>query len=291
MEPKPLAPNQGWHGQAHLVYARQAEKTVLVKGFTQAPLKLQKPLYLEGPAVCQTVLVHTAGGMVGGDRLTVQVHLQPDSRGLVTTAAAHKIYGSQAAAGQAPAPLRGAEQRVEIHLASGSCLEWLPQETILFNGANYDQHLRVALPPGAIWCGWEVTRFGRSARGERFDQGQWRSHLEVWQGDRPLWLDRQSLTGGSAALDSPNGLGGQAVVGSFALVGFLPATDLVNELRELWEAAWPGEGGVTRLQTGLLCRYRGPSSEVARRWFVSLWGHLRPFYLGRVAMPSRVWPT
>ena len=46
-----------------------------------------------------------------------------------------------------------------------ACLEWLPQETILFNGAIYRQDLRVELATGASWLGWEITRFGRSARG------------------------------------------------------------------------------------------------------------------------------
>jgi urease accessory protein len=228
------------------------------------------------------VLVHTAGGLVGGDGLEVQLAAAPQAQVLVTTAAASKVYGSSA---EAPS-----SQTVEITLASDSCLEWMPQETIVFNQAHYQQQLRVTLAPGAIWGGWEITRFGRSARGETFECGHWRSQLEVWQNGQPLWCDRQQLVGGSPPLHSPNGLAGHPVVGSFALLGYSLDQAQVEVLRQLWPQDQPGDVGVTRLQAGLICRYRGPSSQAARRWFVAVWQHLRPHYLGRPGAASRVWP-
>jgi urease accessory protein len=219
---------------------------------------------------------------VGGDSLGIEIQAEPGSQVLVTTAAASKVYGSEATS--------PTNQQVEITLAPHSCLEWMPQETIVFKNAHYRQGLRNNLAPGALWAGWEITRFGRSARGETFDQGQWRSHLEVWQADRPLWLDRQHLVGGSPSLHSPNGLADQPVVGSFAVVGYDAAPGQIAALRQLWPGDQPGAIGVTRLQTGVLCRYRGPSSQAARRWFVAVWEHLRPHYLGRAAAVSRVWP-
>ncbi len=216
------AQTAGWHGKADFVYDQRGPKTVPTRSFTQAPLKVQRPLYPEGPEVCHSVLVHTAGGMVGGDQLTVKTQTYPHSRALITTAAANKIYGHGGGLGTgvaSPPPLDQTQQTVTITLAPGSCLEWFPQDTIIFSGAQYRQRLRVNLAEGALWCGWEVTRFGRSAGGERFTQGHWRSDLEVWQGDVPLWVDRQQVAGGSLALDSANGLAGQAVVGNMALVG------------------------------------------------------------------------
>ncbi|MGF1566463.1 MAG: urease accessory protein UreD [Nodosilinea sp.] len=280
-------PQLGWHGIAHLTYAVWEETCVPIQTFTQAPLKVQRPLYPEGKGVCHTVLVHTAGGMVRGDSLDVQLKLAPDCRVVATTAAANKVYGSQSAALHA-AGLTAA-QTVGLALPAGSCLEWFPQETIVFNEAQYRQDLRVDLAPGALWCGWDITRFGRSARGERFERGHWRSHLEVWQGERPLWIDRQVLEGGSPALDSPNGLRGYAVVGSFVVLGKMPDPDQVTRLRNLWPLDQPGDTGVTRLQNGLLCRYRGPSSQTARQWFVAVWQHLRPWYLDLPVVVPRVW--
>ncbi|WP_225885208.1 urease accessory protein UreD [Leptolyngbya sp. KIOST-1] len=271
-----------WVGEARLSYALEAGRCVPTQTYTRAPLRVQRPLYPEGKELCHSVLVHTAGGLVGGDSLEVQLRVAPQAQVLVTTAAASKVYGSSA---EAPT-----EQRVDIALATGSCLEWMPQETIVFNSAHYRQQLRVELEPGAIWSGWEITRFGRSAREETFEQGQWRSQLAVWQREQLLWCDRQQLVGGSAPLHSPNGLAGHPVVGSFALLGYSPTPAQIDHIRQLWPQEQAGAGGVTRLQAGLLCRYRGPSSQAARRWFVAVWQYLRPHYLGRPGAVSRVWP-
>lgn len=279
--PPPLA-QAGWSGLARLSYALESGRCIPTQTYARAPLRVQRPLYPEGEGLCHTVLVHTAGGLVGGDSLEVQLTVATQAQVLVTTVAASKVYGSRIES--------LASQHVTITLAPGSCLEWMPQETIVFNNAHYRQHLRVNLAPGAIWGGWEITRFGRSASGEAFEQGEWRSQLEIWQDNRPLWLDRQRLTGGGPPLHSPNGLAGHPVVGSFAVVGYSPDAAQMAALRQLWPADQPGDIGVTRLQSGVLCRYRGPSSQAARRWFVTVWQHLRPHYLGRPATRSRLWP-
>ncbi|MFE4105748.1 urease accessory protein UreD [Almyronema epifaneia] len=267
-----------WHGQLQLSFGRQAEKTTPIQVQATAPLKLQRPFYPEGD-LCHSVIVHTAGGMVGGDRLTLNLQLQSLSQALVTTAAANKVYRSSGLT---------THQQVCLRLAPQTCLEWLPQETIVFNQARYQQNSRIELAPGAVWLGWEITRFGRSASGEQFLAGSWRSQLEVWQQDQPLWIDRQSLSGGSAALQSPHGLGGYPVIGSLALLGYAVSEPQLATLRQSWRPE-TGDTGITALMQGVLCRYRGPSSQAARAWFVALWQILRPWYLGRAVCMPRVW--
>jgi len=272
----------GWQGSLELVFGRQQNATQVIHQQARSPLKVQRSFYPEGPEVCHSVILHTAGGMVGGDRLGFNVQLQTQAQALVTTAAAAKIYRSLGPA---------AQQTVQIQVEPGAWLEWLPQETILFNGAVYRQDLRVELAETSTWLGWEITRFGRSARGEQFLQGNWRSHTEVWRRGRPLWIDRQSLPGGEGAIRSLNGLNHHPVVGSFAFVGRTVETDWIEKIRDLWDKGEePGEAGVTRLLEGLLCRYRGPSSQSARRWFLQVWNLLRCVYQERPACPPRVWP-
>jgi urease accessory protein len=218
--------------------------------------------------------------MVGGDRLCLDLRLEPNAQVLITTAAAGKVYRSNGLE---------AQQTIQIKVAAGACLEWLPQETIIFNGAIYRQDLRVELAPGATWLGWEMTRFGRSARGEQFLQGNWRSRTEVWQG-RPLWIDSQWLKGGEAMLNSPHGLAGYPVVGSLAWIGQAVSPDLVAKARSLWTSTnYQGEAGVTCLPEGLLCRYRGPSTTEVRNWLIEVWHLLRLSCLERPACPPRVW--
>lgn len=282
-----LSPSaRSWQGQLGLTFARRSDKTILSRSQVQAPLKVQRPFYPEGDAVCHSVMLHTAGGIVGGDRLSFNVQLEAESQALVTTAAATKIYRSNGLE---------AQQTTQIQVAPGACLEWLPQETIVFDGACYQQQLRVELAPGATWMGWEMTRLGRSARGERFSSGHWRSQTELWQADRLIWIDPQYIQGGSEALTSLHGLAGYPVIASFVVVGQQISDELLEKLRSIqtsnprFQALNPNQMGMTRLPTGLLCRYRGSSTIEARRWCIAIWTLIRQQCLGRSSCIPRVW--
>lgn len=271
----------------------------------QAPLKVQRPFYPEGEGVCHVVMLNTAGGVVGGDRLSTDIQLQPQAHALLTTATAGKIYRSNG---------KSVQQTTEIRVEAGSCLEWLPQETIVFDGADYRQTMRVDLAEDALWLGWDITRLGRTARGEKFLSGTWRSHTEIWQGDRLVWVDPQWIAGGSEMLSSQHGLANCPVVASFAMVGRSLSANWVDRARSLWAAsqmnilaepasnleqkiftdplvnsAPPAQTGVTRLISGVLCRYRGYSTLEARRWFTQVWHLLRPQLLQRPSCNPRVW--
>lgn len=286
-QPRPLSaesssvdrPNSDWLGSLQLVFAHQRGTTQLIHNTGQAPLKVQRPFYPEGNEICHSVIMHTAGGLVGGDRLTYDIHLEPDSNALITTPAAGKIYRSTG---------KEAQQIIHLTVSEGACLEWLPQETIVFNQALYHQQLRVNLAPNAHWLGWEMTRFGRSARGEKFIQGNWRSHTEVWQHDRPIWIDRQWFPGSAELFESPHGLAGCPIVGSFAWIGQPVESDLIEKIRSFWTGQ-SGEIGVTRLSSGLLCRYRGHSTTEARQWFIQTWQWIRSTYFHRSRCLPRVW--
>lgn len=292
-----------WHGSLDLVFSYNGGNTVLAHDRVKAPLKVQRPFYPEGSEVCHSTILHTAGGIVGGDRLSLNICLEAQAKALITTAAAGRVYRTNGLA---------ARQTIQMQVADGACLEWLPQETIVFDGAIYRQDLRVDLAPKASWLGWEMTRFGRSARGERFLQGDWRSHAEVWQQGRPLWIDRQWLPGREDIFNSPHGLAGQPVVASFAWIGQEVSPELVEKVRSLWDKpsltlpdpllSREGQGktggdaylsrgtvGVTRLTVGLLCRYRGSSTVEVRNWFMEVWQLLRLSFLGRTNCTPRVW--
>ncbi|MES1023746.1 urease accessory protein UreD [Gloeocapsa sp. BRSZ] len=268
-----------WHGSLNMVYNWVDGATTVTHQQMQAPLKVQRPFYPEGAEVCHSVILHTAGGVVGGDKLSLNFHLQQNAHTLITTAAASKIYRSNG---------WEARQNIQVQVDSNACLEWFPQETIVFNGAIYRQDLRVELAPGATWTGWEITRFGRSARGEKFLQGNWRSHTEVWQQQRPLWIDRQQLRPDAKVIDSPHGLAGKSIIGSFVWIGQPVSPNVVEKVRML-STLNQGEAGVTRLTTGLLCRYRGDSTTEVRQWFTEIWHLLRLSSLGKPGYQSRVW--
>lgn len=281
-ESSQLTMGRSWHGKAMLTFTQRGDRTV-PQAQTQAPLKVQRPFYPEGPGVCQSVLLHTAGGMVGGDCLSYDLHLETNTHALVTTAAAAKIYTDH----PQPARVDGT-----IRVESGAWLEWLPQEVIVFEGAQYHQTWRVDLAANAHWLGWDMLRLGRTARGERFCQGEVRSRFEVWHDGRLIWVDPQRLVGSETLWQSPHGLKSSPVIGTLAWIGGVPTDELVKAARSAWDAfSTPrGEVGVTRLQRGLLCRYRGQSTSEARHWFVQVWQLLRPQYGGPCTTMPRVWP-
>ena len=294
---------KSWHGSLQLVYADRANTTKVIRDRSQAPLKIQRPFYPEGTDICHSVILHTAGGIVGGDQLSLDFHLQSNAKALITTAAASKIYRSNGLQ---------ANQNIQIKVDSGAYLEWLPQETIIFNGAIYRQDLRVELAPSATFLTWDITRFGRTARGEKFSQGEARNYTEIWQQGKPLWIDRQWLPGSEEIINNPHSLAGKPIVASLIWVGQTVSPEIVQKARILWERQnndsslvdqpspllrsdkdtnpTTGEAGVTRLMQGLLCRYRGNSTSEVRNWFKDVWHLLRQSYLGRPSCPPRVWP-
>ncbi|QLE56286.1 urease accessory protein UreD [Nostoc sp. TCL26-01] len=287
-----LQAGEGWHGQLKLVYADRLNSTQLIYNHHQAPLKVQRPFYPEGEKVCHSVILHTAGGIVGGDLLSCDIHLQANAQAVMTTAAASKIYRSNGLI---------AKQTINIQVETGACLEWLPQETIVFDGGIYRQDLRVELADGANFVGWEITRFGRSARGEKFYQGEWRSHTEVWQNGIPLWIDRQWLPGSAAVFHSPHGLSGKPIVGSLVWLGSPVSLEIIATARSLFTqhsqlttqhsqlTTHHSLTGVTRLENGFLCRYCGTSTTEVRNWLTAVWQMLRMNFFHRGICIPRVW--
>ncbi|MDX1978474.1 MAG: urease accessory protein UreD, partial [Pseudanabaenaceae cyanobacterium bins.68] len=156
----------------------------------------------------------------------------------------------------------------------------------------YSQSLRIELEQNAICYGWDIYRFGRSARGEVFDGGAWRSRTEVWQNGLPLWIDRQYLPGHEINLQSANALHGKSVVGTFWLIGLPVDSHTIEDLRlrlGISKLSSSEEIGITRLEEGMLVRYRGNSTAIARALFILIWGALRQKYSDRPPCIPRVW--
>jgi urease accessory protein len=153
------AARPGWQARLSLGFERRAETTALVQREHYGPLRVQKALYPEGAAVCDTIVLHPPGGIAGGDRLEISVAAAPHAHALLTTPGAGKWYRSGG---------RPAQQSLTVRVAREAVVEWLPQETIVFDGADAAMHSRIELAAGGVFCGWEILCLGRTAAGERF---------------------------------------------------------------------------------------------------------------------------
>jgi len=273
---EPLA--QSWKASLALGFSFENRRTTLSRKVHDGPLVVQKPLYPEGDAVCHAIVVHPPGGIAGGDELNLEVETAEGAAALLTTPGATKWYRSAG-------PL--AKQRVALEV--GGTLEWLPQETIVFDGALAQADYAVELAAAASLIGWDIVCLGRTGSGERFTRGSYRTSIQVRREGRLLWLERGRIDGGSRLLESPAGLGGNPVFGTlFAACPEFPAK-ILDELRA--ENPLSGRGAVTRLPGMLLARYLGDSAEAARRYFIALWRMLRPALSGREMIEPRIWGT
>jgi urease accessory protein len=267
-----------WKAQLSLGFRHQDGKTTLGRKQHDGPLVVQKPLYPEGEAVCHAIVVHPPGGIAGGDELKLHVHAEPNAAALLTTPGATKWYRSA-----------GALAKQRVALAVQGQIEWLPQETIVFDGALADAAIEADLAAGASLIGWDIVCLGRTGSGERFARGSYRSSLQVRREGRLLWLERGRIDGGGRLLESPAGLNGQPVFGTlFASFPALESKILVELRRQQPEQ---GDCAVTLLPGILLARYLGDSCEAARRYFIALWRILRPALAGRAAVEPRIWQT
>ena len=259
-----------------------------------APFKLMKTTNnLDGR--CEIPLLHTAGGLVGGDELFLNVNVNPKSSGCITTVAAQKVYGT---VGRSQLHPQGAwaRQFCNFSLEEDGDLEWVPQELVIFKDGLFEQTMRVDLKPGASFISMEVVRLGRTAAGEELGNGSWRSKVEICRtmSEATSWefIDQLELSG--EALISEHGLSNKPVFGS--LIWIAPETfpkkkfvDLTSIFRSCKQDI---NGGMTFsiLENGISVRYLGSSTQEARISFLNIWSEIRK--IRNLSSPKnlRVWP-
>lgn len=268
----------GWSARLDLGFERRAGRTLLASGRRQGPLCVQRAFYPEGD-ICHFYLLHPPGGVVGGDKLELNVRVRERARVLLTTPGATKFYRSAGAQ---------AVQQQHLRIEAGGVLEWFPQENILFPGARVRSRTRLELTGDARLLGWELQVLGRPVIGERFRSGTADLGLVIERDGRPLLSERLRLKQGDV-LDGPSGLRGYPVNAAFFANGAV-AKDLTAGREGL---ALPDHTlfAMTLLDDLLVARCLATSVESVRRAFAALWGILRPRLLGRAACPPRIWGT
>lgn len=271
-----------WHARLALGFQRRGAATILARREHVGPLRVQKPLYPEGEAVCHAIVLHPPSGIAGGDELGIDVTVGQGAHALLTTPGAGKWYRSAGA---------WASQRLNFTVAAHGTLEWLPQETIVFDAARAAMGSTVELDAEARFIGMDVLCLGRRASGEGFGSGALHLATRVQRAGQPIWLERGRLEGGSGLLGSPAGLAGFSVSGTLLAVAPHIEPGLLAVCREIPASEAGAQYGLTQLPDMLVARYLGHSSEAARHWFVALWQVLRPALIGREAQRPRIWNT
>lgn len=277
-----------WHASLLLGFRKQDARTRLWRTRHEGPLYVQRPFYPEGADLAHVYLLHPPGGLVSGDRLVVKLDLDSGARVLCTTPGAGRLY-------RARPDQRLQEQHNYLQVGSGASLEWFPQETLVFPGAQAHIDTRVELAVDAQFCGWDISVLGLPANDIRFDHGRLRQRLLIQRAGMPVLLEALDIDGVSSSLPTAAaGLRSQPVSGLFVCGPFDASQfDAVDTAALVAAAtvAHPALRGLTRHGDFLLGRYLGPCAQEARRVFLLWWAALRPLLLQRAACPAAIWST
>ena len=282
----------GWSARLNLRFeAREvngAQRTTMAERDHFGPLRILKPLYPEGDAVCHAVIVHPPGGIVAGDSLAVDLRVDSGAHALATTPGAQKWYRSTGAAASAI---------TRLGVADEASLEWMPQETMVFDGARANQALEITLAPEARFFGWEMLCLGRTTRGERFVAGTFRQSIRLVRagGGAPLWRESMILNGSDPLMSSPLGFRGMPVSATAWIAlpdvesGVLSADVLAKVRAALGDVA---HSAASSPEPGLIViKAIGDAPEAVRNLLIGVWKKIRLPVFAREAILPRIWST
>lgn len=221
------------------------------------PLRVRLPRLPPGP--CEAVLLNTAGGIACGDRFGVEIAVGSEADLVLTTTAAEKIYRSDG-------PVSHVESRVAI--AARGRLSFLPQETILYDGAALSRRFEADLAPDADLLAFEAVLFGRAARGERIQHGMFTDAWRVRRGGRLVYADTLDLRGPVSAQLGRAAIGGGARAMATLLHVSPRAEGRIEEVRALLEKCASGNGvdaAASAWNGHLVIRFLGVDPDALRR--------------------------
>jgi urease accessory protein len=262
-------------GEARATFARVGGRTEPARVFETGGLRLRFPRTSSG---CEAVLINTGGGMAGGDRAKTGITLGAGAEVLFTTQSAEKIYRSDAETSAVDAV---------VSIGAGARLEWLPQETILFQGARFARRLTIDLAADARLLLVEAVTFGRIAMGEHSIEASLRDSWRIRREGRLVFAEELRLDRASAILDRPAAGRGARAIASI-LIAAPDARAHLDKIRAALDDARDGgderlDAGASALEGLVLTRLASPSPARLRAAVVAVMMALR----GRAA--PRVW--
>ncbi len=274
----PYTPDtSAWQASLRLRFGFEDGTTRLFERSHIGPLRVQKALYPEGARICHAIVVHPPGGVVGGDRLAIDVDVGPGAHAFLTSPGAAKWYRANG---------KQSHQTVRIVAAARAHVEWMPQETIFFNDARVHLSHDVELAADSSYIGSEILCFGRTASGEHFDGGAIMQRTCIRRAGKLLWWEQGTLDGAGPAMHSVLGLDGASVCATLVGVGKPVPPALLAVIRALDPAL-----AISQVKSVFVARLLCADSEQARRVMTGVWQQVRPHLLDCTAPIPRIWRT
>jgi len=267
-------------GAARIRFAAAPGRTVLGDLFQRAPCRALFPCSEAGD-LTQAVLLTTSGGLTGGDRIRVAVEIGDGAQATVTTQAAEKVYR--------PLPTdESVSIQVSFNVGAGSWGEWLSQETILFANARVRRLFEAKVASSGRLLAVESVVFGRTAMGERFEQGLLHDAWRIRRDGRLIWADGIHLEGNVArTCAAPFGFGTGVASATVVYVG-ADANRYLDAVRRVLRDHG-GPGTATAFDGLLVVRLLAEDAAVLRAAVISVAGGIRNWAAGLPARLPQVW--
>ena len=173
---------------ARLSFRRAGARTVVEAAFATSPLRVLTPRNHGRAAWAYTSTL--GGGMVDGDAVRLRLEVGPGAAAVLATQGQNRVYRS----------IRGCRSELAAEVGEGGFLALLPDPTVCFAGARYQQKTELRLAPAAAAVAVDVLASGRSARGERWAFSEYRGELSLQSVDRLLLRERLLLDPAHGAL-------------------------------------------------------------------------------------------
>ncbi|WP_299639593.1 urease accessory protein UreD [Devosia sp.] len=245
----PLPRHQRAHGSGRIETQVLDGRTRLTTLYQEGCAKIRLPHTHD--ASLQAVLINTAGGLTGGDDVSWEARAAPGAKLVLTTQACERVYRSLG---------DDANVRTRLAVGAGAHLDWLPQETILFEGARLDRSLDVDLAPDASFFAIEAILLGREAMGETARSARLRDNWRIRRNGRLIHAEATRL-GGEA--DERDGISLLAGANAFATLLYVGA-DAEQKLGRVREKL-TGEAGASVIGERLVVRALAASGLALRR--------------------------
>jgi len=302
-----------WQATLELTFSHSARGTQLKRCRHKGPLYVQKPFYPEGRDLAHCYLLHPPGGVVSGDTLDITIDAQANTKTLITTPGAARIYRAREVESQQ-------RQNITISIDKNASVEWFPMETIVYDGADAQLTTTIQLEENSHFVAWEITCLGLPAGNKPFNQGSILQTYRIEKNGLPLFIDRLQFSPEKSQWFYNQAGMGKATCSGFFMAGpfdfsantksnkanavALPETmpeaisetisqeGLTEKLRALIEAQQLEKKlALTWVNDFCMVRYLGDSAFEARDSFIALWEELRPALLERKASSPGIWKT
>ncbi|WP_216070954.1 urease accessory protein UreD [Acinetobacter oleivorans] len=276
-----------WYAQLELGFCFENSRTIMSHRKHHGPVRVQKMLWPERTGVCHAIIVHPPAGIAGGDHLTFEIETKDLAHAVVTTPGAGKWYKTNG---------KQAFQHIHLHVKDQSILEWVPQETMVFDGALAHSETHIHLDNAASFIGWDMLVLGRQARAERFLHGSYHNQLKLWREHKLLVADTLYFEGEDRWLSSCLGMNNQAVMGSFWAVApekYRSAFYLEQQLELIRELMMRMQAPVTLtlLDDVVSARFLGTDVRHCHDAFAAIRARLRRYWFDLDEEFPRIWKT